>query len=360
MEVVFKLAQKYAGRFSMPEKVKELYEKVLALDPEGKAGTYEYEYLKASIPYTEYAEYALAGMETSSQNPNPGPMEAFIRKYPESKLLKNAYSQLSFYYQRTAPKEAATRFFETYIAKYPEDPSVLNSYIQRIILDKDPLDKGIEIAEKINVIIGYPPNPTYMQNLAQLHILNGNEAGAEEIYGGDFAETMMSSTTSALLAYANFWIGQNKNLESAEEMADTAVKMSPDIWYVLQRAAEVYCRLDKMNKALKIYGPEYARENADDPSTLGSYAAFWNRQDQNLESAVDAARKANAASLSYFSAYTLGQILFKLKDYDEALEAAEKAVELALSMAEKHEGFPTKQYENLVKQIKEAMADKKK
>ncbi len=51
-------------------------------------------------------------------------------------------------------------------------------------------------------------------------------------------------------------------------------------------------------------------------------------------------------------------MLFKLKRYDEALKAAEKAVELAKPMAAKYEGFTTAQYENLVKQIKEAMAKK--
>jgi hypothetical protein len=45
-----------------------------------------------------------------------------------------------------------------------------------------------------------------------------------------------------------------------------------------------------------------------------------------------------------------------MKNYDEALKAAEKAVELVKPMAVKYEGFPTQEYENLVKQIKEAMA----
>ena len=52
------------------------------------------------------------------------------------------------------------------------------------------------------------------------------------------------------------------------------------------------------------------------------------------------------------------QVLFKLKKYPEALKAAEKAVELVKPMAVKYEGFPIQQYENLVKQIKDAMAQK--
>ncbi len=355
MEVVFKLAQKYEDRYSMPEKVKELYQKVLALDPKGTGGMADLEYPKARVAYTEYAEYALASQDAGARTPDVKPMESFIQKYPESKLLKNAYSQLSYYYGSSAPKDQATAFFETYTAKYPEDARVLTSYIQRIIRDRDPLDKGIELAEKVNSIIGYPPNAAYTQNLAQLYLLKDDKAKAEEEYGKDFADSLLSSTTSSLLNYANFWAGQNMNLESAEKAADTAIELSPDAAYVLQRAAAFYSRLNKVDKALGIYGPDFAKKNWAEEGNLSSYAAFWNREGKNLESAVEAARRSVELTADYYNCYNLGQLLFKLKKYPEALKAAEQAVELVKPMAEKYEGFPTQQYENLVKQIKEAM-----
>jgi tetratricopeptide (TPR) repeat protein len=89
---------------------------------------------------------------------------------------------------------------------------------------------------------------------------------------------------------------------------------------------------------------------------LSSYANFWNRQGTNLESALDAAKRSVALTSDYYNNFVLAQVLFKMKDYPEALKAAEKAVELVKPMAVKYEGFPTQQYEGLVKQIKEAMA----
>jgi tetratricopeptide (TPR) repeat protein len=89
---------------------------------------------------------------------------------------------------------------------------------------------------------------------------------------------------------------------------------------------------------------------------LSSYASFWNRQGTNLDDAVAAAKRSVELASDYSNNFTLGQAFFKLKKYDEALKAAEKAVELVKPMAVKYEGFPTQQYENLVKQIKDAMA----
>jgi len=43
-----------------------------------------------------------------------------------------------------------------------------------------------------------------------------------------------------------------------------------------------------------------------------------------------------------------------MKKYDEALKAAEKAVELAKLAAAGERGFPMRQYEDLVKQIRDA------
>jgi tetratricopeptide (TPR) repeat protein len=107
---------------------------------------------------------------------------------------------------------------------------------------------------------------------------------------------------------------------------------------------------------MAVYGPEFAKKNWGDQGVLSTYASFWNRQGTNLDNALEAARHSVEIKSDYYNNFTLAQVLFKLKSYDEALKAAEKAVELVKPMAAKYEGFPTQQYENLVKQIKEAMA----
>jgi tetratricopeptide (TPR) repeat protein len=367
VEVVFKLARKYNSRYSpeMLAKSIELYRKVIALDPEGKAGNYTFEYTKYTVPYTQAAEFELGTSSVFGRKSDAAPLKAFIAKYPQSPLLKQAYAYLASYYQYYAANDAAakadaTKFFDEYTAKYPEDASVLNSYVEKIIKDKEPLDKGIELAEKVKEVQGYPRNPDYAQNLAQLYILKGDAAKADEEYGKDFIDGYISNAVYALTGYANFWLEQNKNLDSAEAMADLAIKLAPaSQWYTLQTVAGIYAKLNKTDKALAVYGPEFLKKNMGDQNVLASYASFWNRQGKNLDSALEAARKSVELTSDYYNNYTLANILFKMKKYDEALKYAEKAVELVKPMAVKYEGFSTQQYEKLVKDIKDAIAKEK-
>ena len=344
----------------MQARAKELYQKVIALDPEGKSGSYTFEYLKASVPYTEAAEFNLGRLDASSRKPDPAPLKAFIAKYPGSPLVKEAYSYLSRYYQYYATKEDADAFFDEYTARYPEDASVLNAYVERIIKDKEPLDKGVELAEKVKEITGYPRNPDYMQNLAQLYVLKGDAPKAEEEYGKDFIDSYVSNAVYALANYGNFWLDQGRNQESVEAMADLAAKMAaPSQSYYLQMIAGIYVKLSKMDKALSVYGPEFAKGHWDEQGVLASYASFWNRQDANLDEALAASSRSVELAGDYYNYFVLGQIQLKLKHYAEALAAAEKAVELAKPLTAKYEGFTTKQYDDLVKKVKDAMAAEK-
>ncbi len=308
--------------------------------------------------------------------PDPAPAKAFVDEYPKSPLVKQVYMYLARYYQYYSPgqegaadaaakakaeqgKIEATKFFDVYAAKYPESASVLNTYVDYIIKQKGPVDKGLELAERVKELTGYPENPEYMQNLAELYYLKGDEAKANEEYGKDFIDGYVSTTIGFLTSYANFWLEKGKNLDSVEAMADLAAKMaSPTQTYYLQQVAGVYVKLKKTDKALAIYGPEFAKKSGGDANTLVSYAAFWNRQGENLESALDAAKKSVALAPDYYNNFALAQILFKLKNYAEALPPAEKARELVQPYVVKYQ-FPTAQYDNLIKQIKDAMAKEK-
>jgi tetratricopeptide (TPR) repeat protein len=352
----FKLAQKYDERLSTQAKATDLYKQVIALDPEGKAGTFAVRYAKAVVPYTEYAEYILARKVALGQKPDPAPMKAFIAKYAASLLVKSAYSYLGFYYGYQAPKEEATKFFEEYTAKYPEDPVVLSSYVQRIIQDKEPLDKGLALAEKIKELTAYNPAPYDAESHAQLYALKGDADKVKELFGPDFIKSQVTSLAYLMASYTNFWLARDENLESAEEMIETARRIQPDLDYILQTAAQLYQQTGKLEKALDAYGPAYAAKTADKPSSLYSYAYFWNRAGTNLESALEALRKSNSAEPSYYKFDVLAQILLKQKNYPEAQKAAEQALALAQDLAKKRPGFPTKTYEDRLKQVKEAMA----
>jgi tetratricopeptide (TPR) repeat protein len=347
VEVVFKLGKKYHDKYN-PEKALELYKEVLAIDPDGKMGTTDF-YDGKKVTYTEYAEFSIGEMSLFGRKMDAEPLKAFIKKYAQSEILKSAYSVLSFYYRSYASKEEATKFFEEYVSKYPDDPSVLNSYVSRIIRDKENIDRGIELAEKIKDIMKYNPDPSYMRNLAELYALKGDKSKAEEVFGKSFIEGKASGLAYNLYEYANFWIKQNTNTESALEMIELAVKLEPRF---VETAAQLYVQANKPEKALEIYGPEYIKKHMDNSGELNSYAWFWANQDKNLESSLETAKKSVELAPSDYNWDTLSLIYFKLKKYEDALKAEEKAIELA--------GKPVPEYEKRVKDIKEAMAKEKK
>lgn len=350
IEVVFKLARKYDRKYDRENALK-FFNEVLAIDPDGKMGTTDFE--EEKVTYTEYAEYSLGTLSLFARKMNPEPLQAFIKKYPESKMLKSAYLRLSSYYRYRGSKEEATEFFEEFTSRYPEDPVVLNSYVSRIIRDKDKdnLEKGIELAEKINDIMEYNPDPYYMKNLAELYAWKGDKDKAEEVYGKRFMERKVSGLAYDLRDYANFWVKQNENIESAEGMMELAVKLNPDSTSILQSSARMYLSLEKLEKAIEIYGPEFIKDYMDDSNALNSYAWFWAGQGKNLESALEASKKSIELSPAHHRWDTLSLVYFKLERYTEALKAEEKAIELAEE--------PIPQYEARIKQIKKAMAKEK-
>jgi tetratricopeptide (TPR) repeat protein len=335
VEAVFKLAQKWDRRYN-EEKALELFNKVIALDPEGKMGTTEYR--EEKVTFTELAEFSIGRLAFYSRKRNAEPLKTFIKKYPESKILKDAYMYMSMNYRTRGSKEEAAKFFEEYISKYPEDPTVLDSYVARIIRNKANIERGIELGEKIKDIMKYNPDSRYMKNLAELYLLDDDKDKADKTYGKRFMEGRVSQLAYALRDYADFWVRKKTNTESAEEMMDFAVKLEPDSTYILRSAATMYIKLDKVEKAIKIYGPAFIKNYMDKSNTLSSYARFWANLGKNLGNALEAANKSVELTPAAYNWDTLSFVYEKLKNYGEALKAQEKAVELAGEQAQRYEG----------------------
>lgn len=348
VEAVLKLAQKWDRRYN-EEKALELFNKVIALDPEGKMGTTKYR--EEKVTFTEFAEFSIGRLAFYSRKRNAEPLKTFIKKYPESKILKDAYRYMSMNYRTMGSKEEAAKFFEEYVSKYPDDPSVLDSYVARIIRDNDNIERGIELGEKIKDIMKYNPDSTYMKSLAEVYLLNDDKDKADKAYGKRFMEGRVSQLVYALRDYADFWVRKKTNTESAEEMMDFAVKLKPDSTYILRSAATIYVKLDKVEKALNIYGHEYIKNYIDKSSTLVSYARFWANLGKNLESALEAAKKSVELSPSAYNWDTLSRVYEKSNNYGEALKAQEKAVELA--------GEQAQRYQSRIGQLKKAMEKEK-
>ena len=343
IEVVYNLAKKIGLRYDTKNSIK-LYKEVLALDPDGMKGmTYRG---KDKISFTEDAEFEIAGAALDSRTPDPGPMKAFIQKYSDdSKMIKTAYSTMSYYYRDQAPKEEAAAFFKEYLAKFPDDKDALSRFVFWTIRTKDNIDEGIKLAEKIKDLEGYNPETLSMSFLAQLYMIKGDKEKAGEAYGKDFMEGKVSDLAYDLVTYADFWTKNDANKESAEKMVDTAVKLKPDTLYIIRQAASIYIKLNKPDRALGVFGPNYIKKYMNDASTLNGYAWFWQGQAKNLDSALGAAKKSVALSPRAAAYDTLSAVFIKLKNLPEALKAAEKAVELAGQQAETYK----KKLENLKK-----------
>jgi len=312
VEVIFKLASKYSSR-NKPDKAAELFKQVIALDPEGKQGTTEFN--NETVTYTQNAEYNLAMSAMSSRPPDVAPLQAFVKKYSGGMIVKEAYGSMSRYYGRTAPKAEATKFYEEYTARFPQDPDAFAAWASRIIADKEPLDKGIILAQKaidltrktIEKTKEIPRGNPY-QNLAQLYLLKGDKAKAAES-----ADEMIKFAASL-----------------PSPPGQTPGAPTVPVMMALPVAARVYSDAGYPDKALATYGPEFLKKIMDNAGMLGRYAQFWSDQGQNLESALEAAKKAIALTPDNYSPWnTLGQVYLKQKNFEEALKAAEKALSLA-------------------------------
>jgi len=326
--ITFKLARKWAERYDVTNAL-PLYKEVVRLDPQGKAGTFTNEYTKVAVPYTEYAEFAIAASSLSGAKVDVAPIRGFLAKYPNTKLLKDAYSRMAYYYGYQAPKEEAAKFFEEYAGKFPEDANVLSSWLARIVRDKGPLDKGADLAEKIQTLARGTPTSTY-QSIADFYMLKGDKDKAGDAYGKDFMENRVTGLAYDLISYASFWLGKDENKDSALAMAETALKLQPDNDYIIRQAAGVYLKMDNESKALALFGSDYMQKNIADASALNSYAWFWAGQGKNLESALIAAAKAvELKPKQYYIWDTLATVYSKMKNTAEAVRAMEKATELA-------------------------------
>ncbi len=312
VEIMFKLATKYSRR-NKPDKALELYKQVIAIDPEGRQGTTEFN--KEQVTYTQNAEYNLGTMAMSIRPPDIAPLKAFVKKYSGGVLVKEAYGRLSGYYGRSAAKEEATKFYEEYVARFPQEPDPYAAWASRIISDKEPLDHGITLAQRAvdltRKAIGQGkevPRGNPYQNLAQLYLLKGDKAKAAQ-------------TADEMIKFAASLPGPPG--ESPGTGMNPVLMATPT-------AARVYMDAGYPDKALAAYGPEFLKKIEDNSGMLGRYAQFWSDQGQNLESALEAAKKATSLTPDSYSPWnTMGQIYLKQKNYDEALKAAEKALSLA-------------------------------
>ncbi len=238
------------------------------------------------------------------------------------------------YYLNRAGKDDAGAYFAELTARFPGDPQALATWLSRVLRDRGPADKAAELAGRLWALSGSGFQPRSFQLIAQAYDLAGDKAKVSESYGKSYMEGQVESLAYSLLAYANFWADRKENLESAESMAEKALKLQSgsDETYFVRSVAGVYLKAGDDAKALELFGPAWLAKKSSVGSVedMNGYASFWSRQGKNLESAQAAARetvKIDPKVFYYWS--TLGDVLAKLDKKAEAIKAAEKALELA-------------------------------
>jgi tetratricopeptide (TPR) repeat protein len=276
--LLMQVARKHESRFET-DKALPLYKEVLALDPEGRAGTTDY--AGADVPCVEYADFQIASSAGGTAR-DAAPLLDFAARRPSSALAREAYRSCSFYFLTGKTKDEAFKFFEDGLAKFPGDPLLTFYYLQRITQERDNLDRGLALVREAG---RYASIGEMISRLgAQLQILKGDVESAEAAYGPDYVDGRLASAVSALQSYAQFWAGQKKNLDSAVRATELAMSLRPDDFYAANSAANFYIRAGLPDKADEVYGPAYAEQHKDDAQALVYYAAFWARQKKNPES----------------------------------------------------------------------------
>ncbi len=333
MATVFGLALKWMDRDNTA-KYQEMFKEVVALDPEGRAGSYADPYYKVMAPFTDYAKFYLAGSAiVRGDKPDVSSLRAFIDANPRSRLLKLAYNGMDgAYYYPKATKEEADKFYAEYAARFPDYPGAVYLWLRRVVRDKGPADKAVELADRLGEMTSSNPVETYNAVMAQAYDLAGDKAKAEAAFGKAFMERRVQALAHSLLTYGDYWAGKKENLESAEEMAALATRLEPGDAYYLRQAANVLMKGGDEARALEIFGPEWLKKGGDalPDSDLYTYANFWFRQSKNLESARTAAERMTTLQPKvYFYWSLLGSLREKLGDKAGAIAAVEKALELA-------------------------------
>jgi len=355
VEMITKLARKYNWKVGGRARYLELLKEIISVDPNGKGGSTEY--IGKTLSCTEYAEFILAeDGSRKAEKPDSPLFQAFIQKYPTSPLLKNAYAGMLSYYYYLPDRDKAVKFYEGLTAKFPDDPDILFYYVRWIIKDKQNLDHGVELMEKIAALTKVKANikgddDWYKQTLAELQLLRGDEAKAEEIFGLKTMQDKISRLAYDLVNFARFWTDHDKNLETAAVMLETAIKLDPDNPYFLQSAADHYFKRGMRDKAEALYGPAYFSKISKDGIRLRIYASYWAERKEHLDVALNAARMSVELTPTAIAWDTLSMVLLTKGEYGEALKAAEKAIEL--------DGGTNPRYQARLKQIKAVMTKEK-
>ena len=192
-------------------------------------------------------------------------------------------------------------------------------------------------------------NPQVFRNLSRF--LNSPELGdkAFEVYDRLFEKYPGNADLGA--RYIAFAASTGEKVDKALEIAPAIYKISVesiDRW-VAANYAKLYLHKDDTVKAVEVFGEEFVTlfTEAGDADNLNGFAWFWAVEGKNLESALKAANKSIELKDDANTWDTVSMVYWKMGDYQKAIEAEEKALEMV--------GGKSQEFEARIARIKEDM-----
>lgn len=287
---------------------------------------------------------------------NMGDSVSYDRKVYEALLsedfeIDDKLSLLGEYLQTLLDDQSDTsrgdHLFDVLMEQYPHDPSVLDLAARYSGAKSDYEDAIAQIGYAIDLD---PSNPVYWQQLMSYQIAadKGDEAMAtfdrasEHIAVTDQLRLMYGSAASMAKRYdeAERIFGDlihyySEELPLNETITDDTPLKSMN-YETLMRLSSIYSVLgDTYYNAGRLDDAYGAYDNSllfnpENPLTLNNYAYFLSENNGDLEKAENMARKAiELAPDNETYLDTMAWVLFKKKDYKEALEFQEKAINIA-------------------------------
>lgn len=165
-----------------------------------------------------------------------------------------------------------------------------------------------------------PADPGLRRRAAALYLLSPAKPDkALEIYGPEFLKSIQNSPPD-LYDYFKFWLTLKANDASAMSALETLLRLKPESVYYRSSAAGVLERAGYKDRALSVFGPDFAAQHSNDTNALYEYADFWIRRNINLDSAVSALETASRISpRSWLRQRQAAELLVKINRPDAAL-----------------------------------------
>jgi predicted Zn-dependent protease len=113
--------------------------------------------------------------------------------------------ELGKYYGGGASKEEADKFFFEYTSRFPDDPAAAAMWLARVIRDKGPAEKAVEVAGRLRELSAVVPDPRISQMIARAYDLAGETDKAEAAYGRTFMQDRVDNSVQPR-AYVDYWV----------------------------------------------------------------------------------------------------------------------------------------------------------